>query len=88
VSNEGRLCRSIYDVAKKGAASPAKREDAVQGSSSARLYEHGSSLEEKAAMNRVGKLATALVAGLVFAMASFASLAASEFEGTWAVKNT
>jgi hypothetical protein len=45
-------------------------------------------LEEKAAMNRVGKLATALVAGLVFAMASFASLAASEFEGTWAVKNT
>jgi hypothetical protein len=32
--------------------------------------------------------ATALVAGLAVVMASFASLAASEFEGTWAVKNT
>ena len=33
-------------------------------------------------------LVTALVAGLTIAMASFASFAASEFEGTWAVKNT
>ena len=32
--------------------------------------------------------AAALVAGLVIAMASFASFAASEFEGTWAVKST
>ena len=39
-------------------------------------------------MNRVGKFTAALVAGLVLAMASFASFAASEFEGTWAVKNT
>lgn len=39
-------------------------------------------------MNRVGKLATTLVAGLFLAVASFASFAASEFEGTWAVKNT
>ena len=33
-------------------------------------------------------LVTALVAGLTVAMASFASFAASEFEGTWAVNNT
>ena len=39
-------------------------------------------------MNRVGKFAAALVACLVLAMASFASFAASEFEGTWAVKDS
>jgi hypothetical protein len=39
-------------------------------------------------MNRVGKFAVALVAALVLAMASVTSFAASEFEGTWAVKNT
>jgi hypothetical protein len=33
-------------------------------------------------------VATALVAGLAIVMASFASLAASEFEGVWAVKDT
>ena len=40
-------------------------------------------------MNRIRTLlVTALVAGLTVAMASFASFAASEFEGTWAVNNT
>ena len=33
-------------------------------------------------------LVTALVTGLTIAMASFASFAASEFEGTWAVKDS
>ena len=40
-------------------------------------------------MNRIRTLiVTALVGGLTIAMASFASFAASEFEGTWAVNNT
>lgn len=40
-------------------------------------------------MNRFRTLVvTALVAGLTIAMASLASFAASEFEGTWAVKDT
>ena len=40
-------------------------------------------------MNRIRTIVvTALVAALTIAMASFASFAASEFEGTWAVKNT
>ena len=38
-------------------------------------------------MNRVGKFAAALLACLGLAMTSFASFAASEFEGTWVVKN-
>ena len=42
--------------------------------------------KEKPLMNRVGKFAAALVPVSVIAMASFASFAASEFEGTWAVK--
>ncbi|HEU0018088.1 MAG TPA: hypothetical protein VFQ31_06990 [Methyloceanibacter sp.] len=40
-------------------------------------------------MNRIRSLVvTALVAALTVAMASFASFAASGFEGTWAVKDT
>jgi len=40
-------------------------------------------------MNRIRTLLiTALVTGLTIAMASFASFAASEFEGTWAVKDS
>lgn len=40
-------------------------------------------------MNRIRSLVvTALVAALTVAMASFASFAASEFEGTWAVNDT
>lgn len=39
-------------------------------------------------MNRVGRFAAALAAALFLAMMSVASFAASEFEGTWAVKNT
>jgi hypothetical protein len=40
-------------------------------------------------VNRIGTIATAvLVAGFALAMTTFAALAASEFEGVWAVKDT
>jgi hypothetical protein len=40
-------------------------------------------------VNRIGTIATAvLVAGFALAMTTFAALAASEFEGVWAAKDT